>query len=88
METITLNHPITVSGVEMKSLQLRRPKVRDRLIVDKLAASDAEKEVLPVANLAEIPREAVEDMDLSDYLKVQKRLTDFFGSETGANSSK
>lgn len=86
METITLEHPITVSGVEVKSLQLRRPKVRDRLIVDKLAVSDAEKEVLLIANLAEIPREAVEDMDLSDYLKVQKRLTDFFGSEAVTNS--
>ncbi len=72
----------------MKSLQLRRPKVRDRLVVDKLAATDAEKEVLLVANLAEIPREAVEDLDLSDYLKVQKRLTDFFGSEAVKTSAK
>lgn len=88
METITLNHPITVSGVEMKSLQLRRPKVRDRLIVDKLVVSDAEKEVLLIANLAEIPREAVEDLDLADYIKVQRQLTDFFGSEAARTSAK
>jgi len=34
-EKIELTHPITVSGAEVKILQIRRPKVRDMLGVEK-----------------------------------------------------
>ncbi|GHS93668.1 hypothetical protein AGMMS49949_07030 [Alphaproteobacteria bacterium] len=77
METIKLTHPITINGVALKEIFLRRPKVRDRLVVDKMTVSDAEKEVLLIANLAEISREAVEELDLSDYSKIQRQLQNF-----------
>lgn len=72
-----LAHPMIVGGVELTELHLRRPKVRDRLIVDKMNASDAEKEIALVANLAELSREAVEELDLADYAQIQKELQDF-----------
>ena len=74
---IKLDHPIQVNGVAMKEIFLRRPKVRDRLVVDKMTVSDAEKEILLIANLAEISREAVEELDLADYTKIQKELQNF-----------
>ncbi|GHS91591.1 hypothetical protein AGMMS49949_02230 [Alphaproteobacteria bacterium] len=77
METIKLDHPIQVNGIALKEIFLRRPKVRDRLVVDKMTVSDAEKEVLLIANLAEISREAVEELDLSDYSKIQRQLQNF-----------
>lgn len=86
MDKITLHHPIRINGVELKEVLLRRPKVRDRLIVDKMTVSDAEKEIFLVANLAEISKEAVEELDLADYIKIQQKLQSFFSWETGTTS--
>jgi hypothetical protein len=74
---ITLDHPIQYNGVALKEISLRRPKVRDRLVVDRMTVSDAEKEILLIANLAEISREAIEEIDLADYAKIQKVLQNF-----------
>lgn len=86
MDKITLQYPIRINGVELKEVLLRRPKVRDRLIVDKMTVSDAEKEIFLVANLAEISKEAVEGLDLADYTKIQQKLQSFFSLETGMTS--
>lgn len=86
MDKITLQYPIRINGVELKEVLLRRPKVRDRLIVDKMTVSDAEKEIFLVANLAEISKEAVEELDLADYTKIQQKLQSFFSLETGTTS--
>jgi hypothetical protein len=77
MEKIILNHPIQYNGVALKEISLRRPKVRDRLVVDRMTVSDAEKEILLIANLAEISREAIEEIDLADYANIQKVLQSF-----------
>lgn len=86
MDKITLQYPIRINGVELKEVLLRRPKVRDRLIVDKMTVSDAEKEIFLVANLAEISKEAVEELDLADYTKIQQKLQSFLSLETGTTS--
>ncbi len=36
MKTITLNNPITVDGISVSELTVRRPKVRDYLAIDRL----------------------------------------------------
>ena len=73
MHKIKLNEPIKIDGVSISELTLRRPKVRDRLAVERLGTNDAEKEV----NLADIPKEAVEELDLADYAKIQEALQGF-----------
>lgn len=70
-ETIPLEHPVAHGGVSYKELSMRRPKVRDQLVSQKLAGSESEEEVILFANLCEIPREVVEDMDLKDYGRLQ-----------------
>ena len=82
MTTIKLINSIQLDGKEISEITLRRPKVRDRLAVDRLAVdrsnlSDAEKEVQLIANLSDVPREAIEELDLADYSKIQKALSDF-----------
>jgi hypothetical protein len=79
MDKIILDHPIQYAGVALKEILLRRPKVRDRLVVDRMTVSDAEKEIILIANLAEISREAIEEIDLADYAKIQKVLQNFLG---------
>jgi hypothetical protein len=77
MTKIELANAIKIDGKEMFEINLRRPKVRDRLAVERSNFSDAEKEILLIANLAELPIEAIEDVDLADYVKLQKALSDF-----------
>ena len=43
-EIIELNYPITVDGHEYAKLTMRRPKVRDRLMVDRADISESESE--------------------------------------------
>jgi hypothetical protein len=83
---IILAHPIQYSGILLKEIFLRRPKVRDRLVVDRMTVSDAEKEILLIANLAEISREAIEEIDLADYAKIQKVLQSFLVVQAESNS--
>jgi hypothetical protein len=77
MNKITLTHPIQYNGILLTEISLRRPKVRDRLVVDRMTVSDAEKEILLIANLAEVSREAIEEIDLADYANIQKVLQSF-----------
>jgi hypothetical protein len=77
MTKIKLANAIKIDGKELTEISIRRPKVRDRLAVERSNASDAEKEVQLIANLAELPIEVIEDIDLADYAKLQRALTDF-----------
>ncbi len=81
MTTVELNNPITVEGILVSELTLRRPKVRDRLAVERMSNNDAEKEVALIANLASISREAVEELDLADYSKIQGALQGFLSQQ-------
>ncbi len=77
MQKIKLTETIKIDGVVISELTLRRPKVRDRLAVERLGNSDAEKEVALIANLADIPKDAVEELDLADYAKIQEAFQGF-----------
>lgn len=74
---VVLAHAISIDGVQIKSLRLRRPKVRDMLSVEKNAQSDAEKEINLFANLCEVPPDSLLDLDMADYAKLQKAYQDF-----------
>uniref|UniRef100_A0A3B0JEW1 Phage tail assembly protein n=1 Tax=Wolbachia endosymbiont of Aleurodicus dispersus TaxID=1288877 RepID=A0A3B0JEW1_9RICK len=67
-----------LEGILLSELTLRRPKVRDRLAVERMGNSDAEKEV---ALIASISREAVEELDLADYSKIQEALQGFLSQQ-------
>ncbi len=81
MQKIKLTEPIKIDGILVSELTLRRPKVRDRLAVERMSNNDAEKEVALIANLASISREAVEELDLADYSKIQGALQDFLSQQ-------
>jgi len=82
MKKIKLENSIKIDGVEVNEISLRQPKVRDLLISSKKNISEAEREVNLIANLSEIPVDAVEDLDLRDYLKIQNWLKDFLAQPT------
>lgn len=77
MQTIELQHPVTVAGEEIKRLTLRRPKVKDQLAADKGTGSNADKEVRLFANLCEVAPAVIEELDLADYRQVQEAYSGF-----------
>lgn len=85
MQKIKLETPIKIDGVEVNEISLRRPKVRDLLISDRKNISESEREINLIANLAEIPAEAIQDLDLCDYMKIQNWLKDFLAQPNQKN---
>lgn len=82
MEQIELKYPVEVSGEVCKELTIRRSKVKDRLLVAKLKnSSDEEKEIRLFANLCEVAPNVIEELDESDYAKLQNAYLNFFKSE-------
>jgi hypothetical protein len=75
--TLTLEYPFEFEGQTIKTLSLRRPTVADNLAVQKAAATDAEREIRLLANLAEVTPETIHRMDLKDYGKLQSALASF-----------
>jgi len=78
MTTVKLDNPITVDGISVSELTVRRPKVRDYLAIERLNGSDLSKEVTLTANLTSVAKEAIEELDIADYVKIQEVLKDFF----------
>ena len=82
MQNIKLNYPIESDGTTIANLNMRRSKVKDRLIVAKMKnSSDEEKEIRLFANLCEVATNIIEELDESDYANLQKAYMDFFKSE-------
>ena len=82
MQLIKLNYPIELDNTNITDLNMRRSQVKDRLIVAKMkTASDEEKEIRLFANLCEVSPNIIEDLDESDYAKLQNSYIDFFKSE-------
>ncbi|MFP3028735.1 MAG: phage tail assembly protein [Wolbachia sp.] len=78
MTTVKLDNPIPVDGISVSELTIRRPKVRDYLAIERINGSDLSKEVTLTANLTSVAKEAIEELDIADYVKVQEVLKDFF----------
>lgn len=76
---IKLRYPIGGNGAVLSTLYLRRPTVRDRLTVERLDGTEAEKEVVFIANLCDVTPDQIKDLDLAaDYVRVQEALAGFF----------
>ncbi len=77
---IELKYPVKIDGTETKVLHMRRPKVRDQLLVEKsglVGKSAAEREMLLFANLCGVAPDDIEELDMADYKKVQEAYTSF-----------
>lgn len=76
--TVPLRYPVEEAGVALPALSMRRPKVKDQLVVQKMnGVSEAEREVRLFANLCEVPPSTIEDLDLEDYAAVQDAYRSF-----------
>ena len=85
MQKIKLDNPVKIDGVEINELSLRKPKVRALIVAGKKNVSESEREVNLIANLAEVSPETIQELDLSDYLKIQDWLKDFLAQPSQRN---
>lgn len=76
---VALRYPVMSDGTELRSLSMRRPKVRDQLAAAHGKGSEEDKEVRLIANLCEVTPEVIEDLDMADYQAIQKAYASFFG---------
>ena len=80
MEKIKLQYPIKIEETTYEELTMRRSKVKDRLAVSVMKATDEEKEINLFANLCDVSPAVIKELDEVDYTKVQKVYMSFFGS--------
>lgn len=71
MTIVKFDNPVTIDGISVSELTVRRPKVRDYLAIERLNGSDLSKEVTLTANLTSAAKDAIEELDIADYIKVQ-----------------
>jgi hypothetical protein len=77
---ITLDFPIKFKGLDIKTLTLRRAKVKDQLRASKLNKSAEEKEMFVFANLCDVEPDCIGELDMADYQKLQDGYSDFLQS--------
>lgn len=86
MPKIELDYPITINGKEVNALQMRRCKVGDQKAASRVGKTDEQRETILFANLCEINPEALDELDMLDYQKLQKTYNDFLSP--GENSER
>lgn len=79
-EVIKLEYPITINGQEVKTITIRRPKVKDQTRALKLKGSDAEQEIKMFSDLCMITVDAMEELDLKDYMQIREMYESFLSS--------
>jgi len=74
---ITLDFPVENGAETVTSLNMRRMKARDQVVVAKQGGTNAEQEVRLFANLCEVAPTVIEELDMKDYRKVQEAYRGF-----------
>lgn len=77
---VELTYPVNIDGKDYKTLDIRRPKVRDNMIADKQNQNDADKEIHLMALLASVERQVIEELDMIDFSKLQQVILGFHKS--------
>ncbi len=76
-EEITLDYPVPSDGIEVSTLTVRRPKVRDQINAAKVPGTDQDREVRMFAELCGVTTGVIEDLDMADYAKLQDAYRGF-----------
>lgn len=79
---IDLDFPIEISGVQVKHLVMRRPKVRDEVVFSKSKADDADKTLQLLASLCEVSPEDLMELDSADFAKLEQQFSSFKGAKS------
>lgn len=76
-KSIKLNYPVQAEGRSIEEITLRRPKARDLRKMETAKGGDIAKSIDLIANLAELPPSAIEDLDASDFQSLSDKVAGF-----------
>lgn len=79
MTKIKLQYPIKLDGATINEISLRRPNVKDMRVARITGKDDATQELNLIANLSQLTPDAIDSLDMADFVAVQKALAGFFG---------
>lgn len=75
---ITLSRSMMIDGKSTPKITMREPTVKDELIARKSSGNDeADRESRLLSNLCGISKEAMQDMPLRDYKRIQEAFIGF-----------
>lgn len=74
---IDLEYPVTVDGVEVTTLAMRRPTVADQLAFEEGKGSEARRTIALMANLCDVPPASIQQLDAADFQKLAEVLKGF-----------
>ena len=80
-ETIKLNYPIESEGNTVTEITLRRPKARDLKKMERGSGGDIAKSIEFIADLAELPPSAIEELDGEDFQSLSEVVARFLGKQ-------
>ena len=72
MEKMTLRYPVESDGQEVTELRMRRAKARDSRDAQRGGGGSADNEIRLFANLCEVAPAVIEELDMADYMSLQK----------------
>ncbi|KAA0257213.1 phage tail assembly protein [Deferribacter autotrophicus] len=62
---------------DVKSVKMRRPKVKDLIDLQQLDIDEAERELLLFEKLTGVPKDILKEMDMYDYARIQEMYAGF-----------
>ena len=65
-------YPVVLDGQEVTELQIRRAKARDSRDAQRGGGGSADNEIRLFANLCEVAPAVIEELDMADYMRLQK----------------
>lgn len=77
---IKLKYPVEFDGKKVEKVELRRPKVKDVIDVQKKTKDEAEQELLLFSKLTGMPIEFIEELDIADYQQLQETYKGFLSN--------
>ncbi len=72
----TLTTPITIDGVQVSQIQLRRPKMRDMKKMQSRKGSEVEQITYLMTMLADLAPNDLDEMEFSDFLELQEKINE------------
>ncbi len=76
-KTIQLIQKIKVDDIEVDTITIRRPRIKDQRAAEKITGDDADKEISLFAGLCGISPESIEELDMADYGELQDAYQSF-----------
>ncbi len=74
---VTLAKPLTIAGVSVSALKMREPTVKDQLVMDATAGTDAQKEIAFFAALTGQAPTDLHSLSSRDYRRLQAAFSLF-----------